>query len=150
MAKRMVSVSAVELRKMKAKIEAEARKKAKKDARKTDGLSPFLIGRYRSALREVWQRCSEARKICVRRCALPDGYSKCEACKKKVPKVYIDHIVACGDLDDGYIARLSVPSSGLQGLCKKCHDEKTKQERASKKKTTKPKKVIKSNTDDFF
>lgn len=148
MAKRMVSVSAVELRKMKARIAAEERKKEKKAAKKFDGLGPHLKQKIRSAIREVWQRSSESRKIVVNRTALPNGYSRCEhpACKgKRYPKNYIDHIENVGDLDGGFIERMFVPSHGLQGLCKAHHDAKTAAERkASKKKT------VKKSKDDFF
>lgn len=148
MAKKLVSISAVELRKMQAKIRAEERKKEKKAARKVDGLGPHLESKIRSALREVWHR-SEARKLVVARVALPNGYSRCEdpACKgKRYPKVYIDHVVNVGAVDEGFIKRMFVPSTELQALCKKHHDDKTKAERASKSKTPKRKK----SNDDFF
>ncbi len=103
-----------------------------KKAAKTDGLGPYEISKIRSAIRQVWQR-SHARKLCVNRCIGNGGYSYCEKCKKRAPKVYIDHIERVGDLDGGFIARLFVPSVGLQGLCKKCHDAKTKEERRIKK-----------------
>jgi len=151
MAKKMVSVSAVELRKLQAKIKAEEKKKAKKAERKVDGLGPHLKQKIRSALREVWHR-SEARKLVVQRTALPDGYSRCEhsACKgKRYPKTYIDHTVNVGDLDAGFIDRMFVSSQGLKALCKKHHDEKTKQERkASKSKTVKT--VKRGKDEDFF
>jgi len=134
---KMVSVSAKELRKLQARVKAEEAKKAKKAARKIDGLGPHLTQRIRSALRDVWHQ-SQARKICVDRVALPNGYSRCESksCKgKRFPKVYIDHVVNVGDLDAGFITRMFVPSKGLQALCKNCHDAKTKAERVSKKKT---------------
>lgn len=97
----------------------------------SDGLGPKEIQKIRSAIRQVWQR-SKARAMVVRRCALPGGYARCEraGCGKKVPKIYVDHIIRCGDLlDPGYILRMFVSSSLLQGLCKDCHDEKTRSER---------------------
>lgn len=147
MAKKMVSVSAVELRKLKARIAADEKKKAKKAARKIDGLGPHLKSKIRSALREVWHR-SEARKLVVARVALPNGFSRCEdaECKnKKYPKVYIDHTVNVGDVDHGFIDRMFVPSDKLKALCKKHHDAKTKDERAASKKKT-----SKRDDEDFF
>lgn len=133
--KKMVEVSATELKKMQAKIKAQEKKKEKLAERRVDGLGPHLVAKIRSALRVVWQR-SEARKLCVKRVTLPDGYYLCEAPKCEgivYPKVYIDHIETVGDLDEGYLERLFCPSSGLQALCKKCHDKKTRAERAAKK-----------------
>lgn len=145
----MVSISKKELRRLESRVKAEQAKKAKKAARKVDGLGPHLEQKIRSALREVWHR-SEARKLVVARTALANGYARCEhaECKgKRYPKIYIDHVVNVGAVDEGFIKRMFVPSSKLQGLCKKHHDEKTKAERASKKKTvTKKAKPI----DDFF
>lgn len=146
---KMVEVSAVELRKLKARVKAEEAKKAKKAARKLDGLGPHLEQKIRSALREVWHR-SEARKLVVNRTALADGYARCEhpKCKgKRYPKIYIDHVVNVGPLDAGFIKRMFVPSNKLQGLCKMHHDEKTKAERASKKRTV-PKRA--KPVDDFY
>lgn len=102
-------------------------------APKTDGLGPREIAQIRSAIRQVWQRC-HARKLVIQRCTHADGFHRCEspACEakgKRVPKVYVDHIERVGDLDGGFIARLFVPSAGLQGLCKKCHAKKTAEER---------------------
>lgn len=136
MAKKMVTIGAVELRKINAKLAAEERKKAKKALRRTDGLSPFLSQRYVQALRKVWRDSSEARKICVKRSALAGGYSRCEKCKKKVPKIFVDHIVPCGALGPGYIERLSVSSAGLQALCDGCHKVKTKDDNARTKRAS--------------
>lgn len=99
---------------------------------KTDGLGIHEIKKIRASLRQVWHR-SYARRLCVDRCVGRGGFSYCEKCTKRAPKVLIDHIEKVGDVDDGFIARLFCPSTGLQGLCKKCHDLKTKQEKASLK-----------------
>lgn len=105
---------------------------AKKKLEKTDGLGPLEIKKIRSALRLVWHR-SHARRLAVKRCTGDDGFSYCEKCFDKVPKIHIDHIYNVGDVDGGHIARLFCPSSQLQGLCKKCHNEKTKIERIKMK-----------------
>lgn len=96
---------------------------------KTDGLGPCEIRKIRSAIRLVWQR-SYARRLVVERCTSFDGFQYCEKCDIQTPGVKVDHLVNCGDVDGGFIARMFVPSTKLQGLCKKCHNEKTKWERA--------------------
>jgi len=93
-----------------------------------DGLGPYEVAKIRSALRQVWHR-SKARKIVVTRCTDIEGYVFCECCYQRTPKILIDHITKCGNVDAGYISRLFIPSMGLQGMCKKCHDEKTKKEK---------------------
>lgn len=95
---------------------------------KTDGLGPHEIKQIRGAIRLVWQR-SHARKLCVQRCTRKDGYTYCEKCKSRTPKLKVDHIKNVGDLDDGFIPRLFCPSAGLQGLCPECHGIKTQLER---------------------
>ncbi len=117
-------------------IEKEGVKVAKKVREKVDGLSPHDVKKIRAAIRQVWHR-SHVRKLCVNRCIGKDGFSYCELCKKRAPKVFIDHITKVGEVDSGFIKRLFVASKYLQGLCKKCHDLKTKEERriaAAKKK----------------
>lgn len=99
----------------------------------TDGLGPYEIKRIRSALRQVWHR-SKARKLVVDRCT-KRGWTYCEQCKRKTPKLKVDHITACGDVDGGYIERLFKPSAFLQGLCPPCHNEKTKREKRVKRDT---------------
>ncbi len=113
--------------------------KVKKKSRKlqpTDGLGPKEIQKIRSALRVVWHR-SHARKLVVSRCTDHNGWTYCEKCHKKTPNFKVDHIEACGELNGGYIKRLFTPSKNLQGLCKSCHDAKTKLERAALKKQEK-------------
>jgi hypothetical protein len=111
---------------------AEA-KRAKAKLEKVDGLGPKDIKRIRSALRGAWQ-WNHARQLVIKRCLVAGGFSKCELCKKKSPKVFVDHIEACGEVTQAhYIARMFRPSSELQGLCQKCHSAKTKQEREDAK-----------------
>lgn len=99
---------------------------------KTDGLGPLEIKKIRTALRLVWHR-SYARQLVVKRCLGSNGFSYCEKCKIMAPALKIDHIEACGDVNEGYIERLFCSSDKLQGLCKACHDLKTKEERKSAK-----------------
>jgi hypothetical protein len=111
------------------------KKKTKKT--KVDGLGPEDVKKIRAAIRLVWQRSSYARKLCVERATHKDGFPRCELCKKKVPKIFVDHIEVVGDLDDGFIPRLWCPSSGLQALCKVCHQKKTNEERRTAKEKVK-------------
>lgn len=117
-------------------------KRAKKaKAEKVDGLGPDDIKKIRSAIRQVWH-WSHAKKLVVKRCTKADGFPYCETCKKRCPKIFVDHIKQVGDVDGGFIYRLFVPSKQMQGLCKKCHNLKTKDER----KQNPPKRRVK----DFF
>ncbi len=97
---------------------------------KFDGLGPHEKKKIRAAVRQVWHR-SYARKLCVDRSTDSSGYSVCELCKKRNPKNKIDHIHTVGEVGPGFIERMFVPSSQLQALCKKCHDAKTRVERAA-------------------
>ena len=61
---------------------------------------------------------------------------QCNHCKKWFPEkeINVDHIIPVGSLrcsDDlpGFIERLFVEVDGLQVLCNKCHDIKTKNEK---------------------
>lgn len=93
-----------------------------------DGLNDKDRKNIRAALRQVWS-WSYSRRLVVKRCLIDGGFSKCEQCKKKCPKIFVDHIARVGDIDSGVIERMFVPSNKLRGLCKKCHDAKTKEER---------------------
>lgn len=110
-----------------------AKKRKKKAVEKVDGLSAKDVQKIRSAIRQVWHR-SHVRKLCVNRCIGKDGFSYCEKCGKRAPKILIDHINKVGEVDGGYIRRLFCASILLQGLCKICHDKKTKEERAQDKR----------------
>lgn len=101
-----------------------ARRKAKKDAENIDGLGPKDLRRIRAALRDAW-RWSVPRKLCLARAIGPDGFPRCEACKRKVPQVTADHVTPVGEIDSGVIERMWCPSAKLRALCKKCHRVKT-------------------------
>lgn len=107
-------------------------KKSVKKVEKIDGLSGEDIRKLRIAIRQVWS-WSYPRKLCVKRCTGPDGFFVCELCKSRSPKIQIDHVVKVGDVDEGFIARLFCPSSGLRGLCLECHRKRTNDERWSAK-----------------
>lgn len=108
-------------------------KSKKKKTKKTDGLGPFEKQKIRNAVRLVWHR-SLARKLVVDRCTDKEGFTRCEKCRKRTPKFKVDHIVEAGKVDSGFIRRMFVSSKKLMGLCKRCHDIKTKAERAAKRK----------------
>jgi hypothetical protein len=95
---------------------------------KADGLGPLEIKKIRSALRLCWHR-SYSRSLAVKRCIGKHGFYVCEKCLKKTPQLKVDHILKVGEIDQGYISRLFCPSTKLQGLCKLCHNKKTKEER---------------------
>ncbi len=101
----------------------------------TDGLGPNELKRIHGAVRKVWQ-WSRAWHLAKKRAMGEDGYPRCESkdCPSRggmVPKHFIDHIDPVGEVGGPkYIQRMFVPSSKLQALCKKCHDAKTKAERA--------------------
>lgn len=100
--------------------------------KKIDGLGPDDIKKIRSALRRVWG-FSYPRRLVKERCIGPDGFPRCEKCKQKVPTIHVDHIKNVGDVDEGFIKRLFVPSKKLQALCKQCHNKKTYAERKAKR-----------------
>ncbi len=113
---------------------------AKKKHPKTDGLGPREVEQIRKAIRLVWQRCSLARAMVVKRCLLPNGFSKCENPKCENPvvaKIKVDHINPVGAVDEGFIKRLFCSSKDLQGWCDKCHNKKTAQERKEAKQLAK-------------
>lgn len=105
-----------------------------------DGLGARDVEKIRRAIRQVWS-WSYPRRLCVQRATTEDGFPKCEKCKKKVPKIYPDHIRPVGDVDSGFIERLFCSSKKLQALCKKCHDQKTREERKA---------LRLKNVDDFY
>jgi len=108
--------------------EIERQKRAKKAAQESkikDCLNEDDRKKIDKALRKVWS-WSHSRRLVVKRCDIGNGYSRCEGCLKKCPKVFIDHIRAVGTFDEKFISRLFVPSNWLQGLCHPCHKIKTK------------------------
>jgi len=137
---------------LKSKIGAEMAKR-RKIKEKIDGLGADDIRKIRTAIRQVWS-WSYPRRLCVERATGKDGFPRCEKCKKKVPKVYPDHIQNVGEVDAGFIKRMFVSSQFLQALCRSCHGKKTRAERAQSKKakakTTKIPRKHKTAIADFF
>lgn len=106
-----------------------------KKAPHSDGFGPRERQRVTNAIRNVWYQC-RARKLVIQRCTDRRGYTWCEKCGQRTPKLKTDHIEPCGAVDSvGYIQRLFCGSDKLQGLCKECHDIKTYAETPRKRKT---------------
>lgn len=93
-----------------------------------DGLGLKDVERLRKATRQVWS-WSYPKRLALESATDHEGFHWCRGCKKKVPKVFIDHKKPVGKIDAGYFDRLFCPSKELQALCKKCHDNKTRKER---------------------
>ncbi len=106
-----------------------AKKLTKKELKKLpkfDGLNDDDIKKLKKAIRQVWS-WSYSRRLVVKRTDIGGGYSRCEKCKQKCPKIYVDHKTAIGTFDaKTYILRNFLPSRLLQGLCHECHKTKTK------------------------
>lgn len=114
---------------------AKKTKKAKKrKIEAVDGFGPKERQMVHKAVRQVWS-WSRAWRLTKARCMGPDGFPRCENknCPNKgrpVPKVFIDHVNPVGEVGGpNYIKRMFIPSKELQGLCKTCHDLKTKLEK---------------------
>lgn len=121
------------------KDEEILKRQKEKDQGLEDCLNQKDIAQIKKALRQVWS-WSYSRRLVVKRCELGGGYSRCEVCKKRCPKIHVDHIEAVGVFNRDYIKRLFVPSHKLQGLCQNCHKVKTKADL----------KRIKASKDDFY
>lgn len=100
-----------------------------------------LTSVLRSALRKAW-RWSPMRSEAMKRAKVAYGRYQCAECgAHKGPRdVAVDHLESVTPPEgltswDVYISRLFCPVEGLQVLCKEpCHKEKTRQERAARKK----------------
>jgi len=118
---------------MKKEKKVTFKEKPSRKAPHTDGFGPRERARLVSAIRQVWYQC-RARKLCVARCTDKAGFTFCEKCRARTPKLKVDHIEPCGPVDsDGFLQRLLCPSIKLQGLCKECHDLKTAGENEAKR-----------------
>ena len=110
---------------------------AKVKKEKIDGLSSDDLSRINKALGQV-RKWSYPVRLVKKRCLHADGFYRCEntQCQSKgmpVPSIQVDHIEPIGEIGGSeYIKRMFVSSDKLQGLCKKCHQEKTKAERKKK------------------
>lgn len=114
-------------------------KKPKVLVPKIDGLGPHDTKRILTALRKIWG-WNYGRKLVIDRCTDGEGFGRCEKCKKRCPKIFVDHIRPVGTFHPREtILKMFVSSKQLQGLCKICHQKKTNVENA---KTRRKKKDI--------
>lgn len=114
--------------------ESKAQKARTKQEQKLDGgIGKIETAFIRNSMRQLWQRVSKARAIAKKRCFVEKGMYKCEICEDIVGDIKIDHQIAVGDLDSGYLERLWCSSDKLTAMCPRCHNEKTKQERKEAK-----------------
>jgi hypothetical protein len=93
-----------------------------------DGLGPRDVKRILTSLRKVWG-WNYARRLVIERCTDAKGFGRCESCRKRVPKIFVDHKRAIGTFRPRtIIERMFLSSEKLQGLCNKCHRVKTKRD----------------------
>lgn len=103
--------------------------------------------KIRNALRRVWQYYPEKDKAFERAKRLPEGGSRywyeCAMCLKLFPRrkdMDVDHIEPVGPMPGSRNApphltwhepmeKLFAPAEGYQVLCKKCHKDKSRNER---------------------
>lgn len=102
----------------------------------------------RSALRQKsrwWKPIAQAKLNARRKYKGPNKRQRweycCNKCKAWFPekKINVDHITPAGQLSDfadlaGFVKRLFCEVDGLQVLCEKCHDAKTKKEKDGRKR----------------
>ncbi len=95
--------------------------------------------KVRSALRKLWMWSPE-RRAALSAARISRGIYRCDGCRVAVTSQFIavDHTVACVPLSgwdswDGFITRLFCDPSGLQVLCQRCHEQKSCQEKESRK-----------------
>lgn len=97
----------------------------------------YLIAAFRRIFR--WE---PSRRLVIKGC-FSDGKYRCQKCNKLHKKIVVDHIEPVIDPLRGwegwdvYYERLFVPKEQLQGLCKKCHAVKTKQENSQRRESNK-------------
>lgn len=80
-----------------------------------------------------------------RRCKVPGkaGWWTCEECHEEHEKIEIDHISPVVPVVDGfttwdaYIGSKFVAADGLRGLCRSCHQAKTKEENKKRREAKK-------------
>lgn len=94
------------------------------------GLPPGTLNaataeRARKILRELWHQRSWQKKAALARATDAEGFTVCEECKRRAPKVHVDHIEKCGEPDASFLARLFIEPAQLKVLCLACHGAKT-------------------------
>lgn len=105
-----------------------------------------LKSRLISAIAKVWMWW-EPRQEVKNRCKIRTGWWKCETCKRETERLEIDHIEPVILPKDGfidwntYIASKFVTSDKLRGICRECHQQKTKEENKVRRLCKKKKSV---------
>lgn len=110
--------------------------------------------RFRSFITSCLRRATNRwgpKNLTLQEARVSKGVYRCAGCKEDVPvtvkleghkrtrNVFVDHIYPIIDPQKGfttwdeYIERMFCEKSGLQVLCKDCHDKKTAQERQEAK-----------------
>ena len=89
-----------------------------------------------SACRLIFFR-SPLRRQVVKRCTIAKGHYLCEVCLNPVDKIQVDHIKPIGIAKDWneFFDFLFCDIKDLQGICKPCHNSKTKLDRKTITKT---------------
>lgn len=98
-----------------------------------------FFGRFRAAIRKIWM-FSSIRKAAMQRAKCAPGRYLCSKCNKifKATEVEVNHSNGCGpyntfeDFGKHMAAMFDENLDGLEVLCKVCHKEFTKQQRAKK------------------
>lgn len=88
-------------------------------------LNAATAERARKILRELWHQRSWQKKVALARATDAEGFQVCESCKRRAPKVQVDHIVKCGEPDAEFLQRLFIDPALLRVLCIPCHGDKT-------------------------
>jgi 5-methylcytosine-specific restriction endonuclease McrA len=118
------------------------------------GLKNFIISLLRKSnfswkpKKETALKCRSDKKLVNLKTGKENMASKCEVCETLIfeKELKVDHIEPIvpvegwGDTTEWlgvnwneYLSRMFVESDGLQGICKPCHDIKTKQENKQRK-----------------
>lgn len=123
-----------------------------KKKKKFEPILSYKDKRFRSALISVLRRFSrfwEPSNNVLKNSRIGRGMYQCKICCKIVTtkEIKVDHIdpvvpVTGFTTWDDLIARLFCEESGLQALCKVCHDKKTKEENDQRRRCMKEKAVI--------
>ena len=135
-----------------------AEKTRNNDTMTDAGLKNFIISLLRKSnfswkpRKSVAMRCRSDKKLVNLQTGKENMTSKCESCdtlifEKQLKLDHIDPIVPVegwgnettflGINWNEYLRRMFVEEDGLQGICKECHDEKTKVERIQRKENAK-------------
>jgi 5-methylcytosine-specific restriction endonuclease McrA len=109
--------------------------------------------RFRTVLISVLRRFSrfwEPSNSVLKKARIARGMYQCSLCSKVVgsKEMKVDHIEPVVPVTgfttwDDLISRLFCEESGLQAICKPCHDEKTKKENEQRRRCMKEKAVLK-------